>query len=87
MLSSRLYPLPLSMCNILSKVFPQSAQAFYDAAVEPIFSNGRRRYLEMVPPSLVTPVILVLDLLIAAAFMLTPALIGMAAALLAHRVK
>merc|ERR1719149_163795 len=34
MLSSKLYPLPLSACNLLTYLFPAPAQTFYDAAIE-----------------------------------------------------
>jgi len=78
MLSSKLYPLPLSACNLLTYLFPAPAQTFYDAAIEPLFDGGRatyRKYLEVVPPALVTPAIAALDGLIAAAFVLPPALV------------
>ena len=35
MLSSKLYPLPLSACNLLTYLFPAPAQTFYDAVLEP----------------------------------------------------
>jgi len=81
MLSSQVYPLPLSASNLLSYLFPLSTQAFYDGALEPFFAGGNRKYLEAVPPALVVPAIAALDVLIVCVF-LGPALA--AAALLSR---
>ena len=53
MLSSAV-PLPLSLSNLLAYLFPETAQSFYDALVEPIFpaAGGYRLYLEVVPTAL-----------------------------------
>ena len=83
MLSTKVYPLPLSASNLVSYLFPQSAQAFYNAALEPLF-NANRKHLEAVPAALVTPAIAILDLLITAAFLAPPAL---AALVLSRKVK
>jgi len=85
MLSSTVYPLPLSACNILAAAFPQSAQAFYDAALEPIFAGGRRAYLEAVPAALVAPAIVAMDLTITAAFVAVPLILTTSAALVARQ--
>jgi len=68
MLNSKLYPLPLSACNLLTYLFPLMAQAFYDESLEPIFGGGRRAYLEAVPSALVTPTIMAMDLAITLSF-------------------
>ena len=86
MLGTKLYPLPLSACNALTYLFPAASQAFYDAALEPLF-DGNRKYLEAVPATLVTPAILFFDLLIAAAFVATPALAIAGAARLTRKPK
>lgn len=72
MLSTSVYPLPLSMGSLLSLVFPLSVQTFYDACIEPFFGGkgGYRGLLEAVPPSFVSVAIVLLDLLIAASFAL-----------------
>jgi len=70
MLSSCM-PLPLSLSNLLALAFPATAQAFYDALIEPLFPTSGasyRAHLEAVPSALVPATIVVGDLAVAAAF-------------------
>ena len=38
MLSSYLAPLPVSLSNLISYLFPETTQAYYDAVLEPFFT-------------------------------------------------
>lgn len=71
MLSSAV-PLPLSLSNLLAYLFPETAQAFYDGLVEPIFpaSGGYRSYLEAVPPALSPLAFVAGDVAVSSAFFL-----------------
>lgn len=90
MLSARFYPLPISLCNLLTFLFPAKTQAFYDALIEPLFTaaGGNRAYLEAVPFAVAVPV---MDVLVATVFtvraLLVPAAVGITTLLLARKLK
>jgi len=66
-------PLPFSLGNLLSFLFPAKAQAFYDGLVEPLFpaaGGSYRSYLELVPPALSPLAVVGADLAVSSAFAL-----------------
>merc|ERR1719203_704952 len=57
-------PLPVSLSNLISLIFPSHTQRFYDSFVEPIFPASGvsyRGYLEAIPAALVPFAMLVAD--------------------------
>ena len=73
MLDVSVFPLPVSASNLLSYLFPASVQAFYDAHLEGAFAANQARlgaWKLGLPTALVAPVILAIDLLCAAGFVL-----------------
>ena len=73
MLDVSVFPLPVSASNLLSYLFPASVQAFYDAHLEGAFAANQARlgaWKRGLPTALVAPVILALDVLCAAGFVL-----------------
>ena len=72
-LSSALYPLPFSLASAAAYLFPASVQAYYDQYLEDAFAANQARlgaWKLGLPTVLVAPVILGLDLLCAAGFVL-----------------
>ena len=68
-----IYPLPVSMSNLLAYLFPATAQAFWDEVLEQAFAANQRHLRSWklgLPTVLVAPVILALDALCAAGFVL-----------------
>jgi hypothetical protein len=73
MLDVAVFPLPVSVSNLLSYLFPANVQAFYDQYLEGSFSANQshlRKWKLGLPTLLVAPIILALDLLCAAGFVL-----------------
>lgn len=69
MLSSRVFPLPLSFSNALSYLLPKTAQAYYDAVVEPVVTAHHPLHLKAALPAPLLPAAVLLgDLLISAGF-------------------
>ena len=69
MLSSRLCPLPLSLSNALSYMFPETTQAFYDNVLEAfVMRHHPIRLKEALPAPLLPAVFLLGDLVLAAGF-------------------
>ena len=63
------YPLPASMSNMLAYLFPATAQAYWDEVLEHAFAANQARLGSAkinLPPALVAPIMLVLDLLCSA---------------------
>ena len=46
MLSSVLVPLPLSLSNLISYLFPETTQAYYDALIEPLVTVAHPKHLK-----------------------------------------
>ena len=46
MLSSALVPLPLSLSNLISYLFPETTQKYYDALVEPLVTTAHPKHLK-----------------------------------------
>ena len=44
-------PLPLSLSNLLSHIFPTTTQAFYDGLVEPLFPAAGNSHYSRAPPA------------------------------------
>jgi len=64
-------PLPLSLSNLLTYLFPATAQAFYEGLVEPLFPSAGgsyRSYLEGVPAALAPAAFVAGDLAASSAF-------------------
>jgi len=55
MLSSRLVPLPISLSNLLSYVFPETTQAYYDAVIEPLVTKAHPKHLKAALPAPLLP--------------------------------
>jgi hypothetical protein len=73
MLDVAVFPLPVSVSNLLSYLFPANVQAFYDQYLEGSFSANQshlRKWKLGLPTLLFAPIILALDLLCAAGFVL-----------------
>ena len=69
MLSSHLVPLPLSLSNLLSYLFPETTQAYYDALIEPLVTRAHPKHLKAtLPASLVPVAFLAGDLAVSAGF-------------------
>ena len=69
MLSSYLVPLPLSLSNALSYLFPETAQAYYDALIEPLVTKAHPKHLKAALPASLYPVaFLAGDLAVSAGF-------------------
>jgi len=70
MLSSRLMPLPLSFSNLLSLLFPETTQAYYDGVIERLVSRGAHpKHLKAaLPEALVPAAFLASDLAVSAGF-------------------
>jgi len=67
------YPLPISMANLLSYLFPVTAQAYWDEVLEHAFAANQQRlgsWKLSLPTALVAPIIFVLDLLCSAGLVL-----------------
>jgi len=69
MLSSYLVPLPLSLSNLLSYLFPETAQAYYDALIEPLVTKAHPKHLKAALPAPLLPAaFLVGDLAVSVGF-------------------
>jgi hypothetical protein len=69
MLSSVLVPLPLSLSNLISYLFPETTQAYYDALIEPLVTAAHPKHLKAALPAALYPVaFLAADLALAAGF-------------------
>ena len=71
MLTPSFYPLPLTMSNLLSYLFPATTQSFYDAILEPFFVSaapGLKTFKAAVPSPLVVLPFAAFDLGVSAAF-------------------
>jgi len=69
MLSSALFPLPLSLSNALSYLFPETTQAFYDDVVESLVTAHHPMHLKATLPAPLIPAAFVLgDLALAVGF-------------------
>mmetsp|Transcript_32834 Transcript_32834/g.76655 ORF Transcript_32834/g.76655 Transcript_32834/m.76655 type:complete len:96 (-) Transcript_32834:315-602(-) len=55
MLSSHLVPLPLSLSNLVSCLFPETTQAYYDALIEPLVTKAHPKHLKAALPSALIP--------------------------------
>ena len=67
------YPLPVSMSNMLAYLFPTTAQAYWDEALEHAFAANQQRLGSAklgLPTALVAPIMFVLDLLCSAGLVL-----------------
>ena len=67
------YPLPISMANLLSYLFPVTAQAYWDEVLEHAFAANQQRLGSAklgLPTALVAPIMFVLDLLCSAGLLL-----------------
>jgi len=56
MLSSALVPLPLSFSNLISYLFPETTQAYYDALIEPLVTIAHPKHLKAALPTALYPV-------------------------------
>ena len=69
MLSSYLVPLPVSLSNAISYLFPETTQAYYDALIEPLVTKAHPKHLKAaLPAPLVPAAFLVGDLAVASGF-------------------
>jgi len=69
MLSSYLVPLPLSLSNAISFLFPETTQAYYDALIEPLVTRAHPKHLKAaLPASLVPAAFVAGDLALSAGF-------------------
>jgi len=69
MLSCFFVPLPISLSNMLSYLFPEAAQNYYDAVIEHVFNRFHPVHLKAaLPPSLVPAAFLLGDLAVATGF-------------------
>ena len=55
MLTSYLVPLPLSLCNLVSYLFPETTQAYYDALIEPLVASAHPKHLKAALPAFLVP--------------------------------
>jgi hypothetical protein len=81
MLSTTLYPLPISLSNLLSYLFPASVQAFYDSYLEPFLTwatPALMAYKGAMPELLVVLAFPLIDCAIALAFVAYSALSALA---------
>jgi hypothetical protein len=71
MLTSSFYPLPLTMSNLLSYLFPATTQSFYDAVLEPLAVSaapGLKTFKAAVPSPIVVLAFAAFDLGVSVAF-------------------
>eukprot|EP00316_Scyphosphaera_apsteinii_P023952 CAMPEP_0119346102 /NCGR_PEP_ID=MMETSP1333-20130426/107833_1 /TAXON_ID=418940 /ORGANISM="Scyphosphaera apsteinii, Strain RCC1455" /LENGTH=339 /DNA_ID=CAMNT_0007358601 /DNA_START=146 /DNA_END=1165 /DNA_ORIENTATION=+ len=69
LLNSHFVPLPFSLSNLISYVFPEATQAYYDAFVEPLVTRAHPKHLKAVLPApLIPATFLVGDFTLAAGF-------------------
>jgi hypothetical protein len=69
MLSSYLVPLPLSLSNVISYLFPELTQGYYDALIEPLVTKVHPKHLKAaLPAALVPAAFLAADLALSAGF-------------------
>jgi len=69
MLSSALVPLPISLSNLASYLFPETTQAYYDAVIEPLVTRAHPKHLKVALPAALYPAaFLAGDLALAAGF-------------------
>jgi len=69
MLSSVLFPLPISLSNLLSYLFPEATQNYYDAAIEGFVTRYHPTHLKAALPRALLPVAFLLgDLAVSAGF-------------------
>ena len=98
MLNVAVFPLPISLSNLLTYLFPATAQAYYDEYLEGVFADHQshlRKWQRDLPTLLFAPLIAVVDLLCAAGFVLyalaclkaLAALAAVAVVARAHRAK
>ena len=73
MLNVAVFPLPISLSNLLTYLFPATAQAYYDKHLEAAFADHQshlRKWKRELPTVLIAPLIAAVDLLCAAGFVL-----------------
>jgi len=73
MLNVAIFPLPISLSNLPTYFFPATAQAYYDEYLEGVFADHQshlRKWQRDLPTLLIAPLIVVVDLLCAAGFVL-----------------
>jgi len=69
MLSSALFPLPISLSNALSYLFPEATQNYYDAVIESFVTRYHPTHLKAALPQALVPVAFLLgDLAVSAGF-------------------
>jgi len=69
MFSSYLVPLPLSLSNLISYLFPETAQVYYDVVIEPFVTRAHPKRLKATLPTPFVPAAFLLgDLAISAGF-------------------
>jgi len=69
MLSSYLVPLPLSLSNLVSYLFPETVQEYYDALIEPLVTRAHPVHLKAALPAPLLPAAFLLgDLALSAGF-------------------
>jgi len=69
MLSSAIAPLPLSLSNLASYLFPETTQKYYDALIEPFVTAAHPKHLKAALPAALYPAaFLAGDLALAAGF-------------------
>jgi len=56
MLASSLFPLPFSISNLASYLFPETTQAYYDKIIEPLVTRHHPKYLKAALPAIFIPV-------------------------------
>ena len=73
MLNVAVFPLPISLSNLLTYLFPAAAQAYYDKHLEAAFADHQshlRKWKRDLPTVLIAPLIAAVDLLCAVGFVL-----------------
>ena len=73
MLNVAVFPLPISLSNLLTYLFPATAQAYYDKHLEAAFADHQshlRKWKRDLPTVLIAPLIAAVDLLCAVGFVL-----------------
>ena len=73
MLNVAVFPLPISLSNLLTYLFPTTAQAYYDKHLEAAFADHQshlRKWKRDLPTVLIAPLIAAVDLLCAVGFVL-----------------
>ena len=56
MLSAKMVPLPISLTNLISLLFPETTQAYYDALIEPLVTKAHPKHLKAALPAPLYPV-------------------------------